>query len=218
MSATSSTATSRCSRSTATRSPTPSGTSSSPACPPRSARACSRRKFLARRTLRLRRGRREVERALRAQCPPPRPLRILRVLCAKTLPSEPAGAPVMLGSAGRWAMVGRRLVVVTVLMLGALPARAADVVFPVLVPLTGGLSIEGTSQRNGALLAVKNAPAGVTVNAPVSDTAQSPEGAVNAFEKAMASGPVIALGASMFGPHILAMLPLGPERKVPLIT
>ena len=41
----------------------------------------------------------------------------------------------MLGSAGRWAMVGRRLLVVTVLVLGALPAWAADVVFPVLVLL-----------------------------------------------------------------------------------
>ncbi|MBI3517148.1 MAG: ABC transporter substrate-binding protein [Proteobacteria bacterium] len=115
-------------------------------------------------------------------------------------------------------MSGLRCGIVVALVFGAQSAYAADVVFPVLVPLTGVLSIEGTSQRNGALLAVKNAPAGVTVAAPVSDTAQSPEVAVNAFEKAMASGPVIALGASMFGPQILALVPLGQERKVPLIT
>ncbi len=89
---------------------------------------------------------------------------------------------------------------------------------PLLVPLTGALSIEGTSQRNGALIAVKNAPPGVTVTAPVADTGQSPEIAVNAFEKAMGSGPVTAIGASMFGPQIVALVPLGQERKVPLIT
>src|SRR5262249_43923161 len=100
----------------------------------------------------------------------------------------------------------------------ALPAHAADVSFPILVPLTGVLSIEGTSQRNGALLAIKNAPSGISVTAPVSDTAQSPEVAVNAFEKAMGAGQVTAMAASMFGPQILALVPLGQERKVPLVT
>ncbi|MEJ0068783.1 MAG: ABC transporter substrate-binding protein [Pseudomonadota bacterium] len=104
-------------------------------------------------------------------------------------------------------------------ILAAAPAtHAADVTFPILVPLTGVLSIEGTSQRNGALLAVKQAPAGFTVAAPVSDTGQSPEVAVNAFEKAIGSGPVTAIGASMFGPQILALVPLGQESKLPLIT
>jgi branched-chain amino acid transport system substrate-binding protein len=106
-----------------------------------------------------------------------------------------------------------------VALLGAMTAvRAADVVFPMLVPLTGVLSIEGTSQRNGALLAIANAPAGVVATAPVSDTGQSPEIAVNAFEKAMGDGPVVAIGASMFGPQILALVPLGQENRVPLVT
>jgi branched-chain amino acid transport system substrate-binding protein len=112
----------------------------------------------------------------------------------------------------------RRLTIAIFVALAALPARAADVDVPILVPLTGVLSIEGTSQRNGALLAVKNAPAGLHVSAPVSDTAQSPEVAVNAFEKAIGQGPVTAMVASMFGPQILALVPLGQERKVPLIT
>ncbi|HUA55054.1 MAG TPA: ABC transporter substrate-binding protein [Candidatus Sulfotelmatobacter sp.] len=97
-------------------------------------------------------------------------------------------------------------------------ARAADVEFPILVPLTGVLSIEGTSQRNGALLAVEHAPAGLTIDAPVADTGQSPEIAVNAFEQAVGAGPVTAIGATMFGPQILALVPLGAERKVPLVT
>jgi branched-chain amino acid transport system substrate-binding protein len=86
------------------------------------------------------------------------------------------------------------------------------------VPLTGVLSLEGTSQRNGALLAIKHAPAGLAVTAPVSDTGQSPEIAVNAFEKAVGEGPAAALGASMFGPQILALVPLGAQHKLPLVT
>lgn len=115
--------------------------------------------------------------------------------------------------------MGRGAVAAIAVVAGlALPARAADVTIPVLVPLTGVLSLEGTSQRNGALLAVKNAPAGLSIAAPVSDTGQSPEVAVNAFEKAIGDGPVAAIGASMFGPQILALVPLGQENKVPLIT
>jgi branched-chain amino acid transport system substrate-binding protein len=112
----------------------------------------------------------------------------------------------------------RHYVLVTAILAAAPVARAGDIEFPILVPLTGVLSIEGTSQRNGALLAIKQAPAGLKVAAPVSDTGQSPEIAVNAFEKAIGSGPVTAIGASMFGPQILALVPLGQESKVPLIT
>lgn len=97
-------------------------------------------------------------------------------------------------------------------------AHARDVRFPILVPLTGALSIEGTSQRNGAVLAIAHPPPGITVAAPVADTGQSPEVAVNAFEKAIGEGPVVALGASMFGPQILALVPLGAEQKIPLVT
>ena len=115
-------------------------------------------------------------------------------------------------------MLTIRLVAVAVLCGLATGARAADVEFPILVPLTGVLSIEGTSQRDGALLAVEHAPAGLTIDAPVADTGQSPEVAVNAFEQAVGAGPVTAIGATMFGPQILALVPLGAERKVPLVT
>jgi len=102
--------------------------------------------------------------------------------------------------------------------IGGNAARAEEVRLPILVPLTGALSLEGTSQRNGALLAVKRAPAGLAVAAPVTDTGQSPEIAVNAFEKAIGEGPVAAIGASMFGPQILALVPLGAQHKLPLLT
>lgn len=97
-------------------------------------------------------------------------------------------------------------------------ADAAEANIPVLVPITGVLSLEGTSQRNGALLAIKNAPAGVTVKHEVSDTSTAPEVAVNALERALGRGPVTAVVASMFGPQMLAMMPIAQEQKVPLVT
>lgn len=87
---------------------------------------------------------------------------------------------------------------------------------PVLVPITGFLALEGASQRNGALLALKTAPG--LASAEVLDTAAAPETAVNAFEKALAGGPVPAVIAPMLGTQMLALLPLAAERKLPLVT
>jgi len=52
----------------------------------------------------------------------------------------------------------------------------------------------------------------------VADTGAAPELAVTALEKALDPGTPLAVVASMFGPQILAMLPIGAERKVPLLT
>ena len=100
----------------------------------------------------------------------------------------------------------------------AAPAQAEELRIPVLVPLTGVLALEGTSQRNGALLAIAQPPPGVTAKAEVADTGAAPELAVTALEKALDPGIPVAVVASMFGPQILAMLPIGAERKVPLLT
>ncbi|HXP74702.1 MAG TPA: ABC transporter substrate-binding protein [Stellaceae bacterium] len=100
----------------------------------------------------------------------------------------------------------------------AAPAHAQEIRIPVLVPLTGILALEGTSQRNGALLAISHPPEGVTPRAEVADTGAAPELAVTALEKALDPGTPLAVVASMFGPQILAMLPIGAERKVPLLT
>jgi branched-chain amino acid transport system substrate-binding protein len=110
------------------------------------------------------------------------------------------------------------LTVTAVLSISMPRADAAEANLPVLVPITGVLSLEGTSQRNGALLAIKNAPAGVTVKYDVSDTGTAPEVAVNALERALGRGPVTAVVASMFGPQMLAMMPIALEQKVPLVT
>ncbi|WP_431860609.1 ABC transporter substrate-binding protein [Azospirillum sp.] len=102
-------------------------------------------------------------------------------------------------------------------LLAAGAAHAQSVNVPVLVPLTGFLSLEGTSQRNGALLALKQAPAGLSVTADVVDTGTSPEAAVTALERA-AGKPVTAVVASMLGTQMLAMLPLAKDYGLPLVT
>ncbi len=102
------------------------------------------------------------------------------------------------------------------------PLHAEAVNIPVLVPLTGFLALEGASQRNGALLALKQAPAGLSVTAEVVDTGASPEGAITALERVagrpVVGGPVTAVVASMLGTQMLAMLPLAKDYKMPLIT
>ena len=97
-------------------------------------------------------------------------------------------------------------------------AQTAEIYIPVLVPVTGFLALEGTSQRNGALLAIKNAPASVKIRSETSDTGASPEGATTALERSLARGKVTAVAASMLGPQMLAMLPIALENKVPLAT
>jgi branched-chain amino acid transport system substrate-binding protein len=95
------------------------------------------------------------------------------------------------------------------------PSPAADLRIPVLVPLTGFLSLEGTSQRNGAELALRQSE---DVAFEVSDTATSPEVAVNAFARAVGEDDVVAVVAPMLGTQMLALVPLADEAGVPLLT
>jgi len=103
-------------------------------------------------------------------------------------------------------------------VLAPMPSRAAEPVrLPVLVPVTGFLALEGTSQRNGALMALETAPD--LARAEVLDTATAPETAVNAFEKALSGKDAVpAVVAPMLGTQMLALLPLAQERKLPLLT
>jgi len=97
-------------------------------------------------------------------------------------------------------------------------AQPVEINVPILVPITGFLSLEGKSQRNGALLALKNAPPTIRARADVVDTGVAPENAVNALERAASRGPVTAVVASMLGTQMLAMLPVALDHKLPLIT
>jgi branched-chain amino acid transport system substrate-binding protein len=88
--------------------------------------------------------------------------------------------------------------------------------YPVLVPITGFLSLEGTAQRNGAVLALA---ADKSVTYEVLDTATSPEVAVNAMERALRDRMhLAAIIGPILGTQMLAMLPLAAEYEVPLVT
>jgi branched-chain amino acid transport system substrate-binding protein len=110
------------------------------------------------------------------------------------------------------------IVLAAALIRPAAAQPAVEINVPILVPITGFLALEGKSQRNGALLALKNAPDGVRVRADVVDTGVAPEGAVNALERAASRGPVTGVVASMLGTQMLAMLPVALEHRLPLLT
>ena len=117
----------------------------------------------------------------------------------------------------------RRLlpILLTTAALSATPvaANAAEpVAVSVLVPITGFLALEGTAQRNGALLALDNPPPGVTVSYQVADTATSPEVAVTALQRALDRENPVAIAAPIFGTQMLAMAPIADRAGVPLIT
>lgn len=97
-------------------------------------------------------------------------------------------------------------------------AQAADVYLPIVMPITGFLSVEGGSQRNGALMALEHAPKGLKVKYPVFDTGTSATGAATALDKALSSGKAIAAAASIFGTEMVAMMPVAQDYKVPLLT
>lgn len=123
------------------------------------------------------------------------------------------------GRSGLAVSVLTAVLAATLLSGAAGAARAAEALHvPVLVPLTGFLSLEGTSQRNGAVLALETPPPGVAVTYEVIDTGTAPEGAVTALERAAAGREVAAVAASMLGTQMLAMLPLAEEYRIPLVT
>jgi branched-chain amino acid transport system substrate-binding protein len=112
----------------------------------------------------------------------------------------------------------RGAVTLTALLLLAAPIAAQQQErLPILVPLTGFVALEGTSQKNGALLAASELPN--VIKTEVLDTTSTPEAAVTAWERSLGSGtPPPAVIGPILGTQMLALLPLAQERKVPLLT
>ena len=106
-------------------------------------------------------------------------------------------------------------VALAALLATTLTAKAETI--PVLVPITGFLSLEGSSQRNGAVLAIERYGKDLDLDAEVTDTGTSPEGAVTALRRALEGEPTAAV-ASMLGTQMLAMLPIAGRAGVPLLT
>lgn len=101
--------------------------------------------------------------------------------------------------------------------IGAAAPAYAQQSLPILVPITGFVALEGTSQKNGALLAIKDAQQRLKLIPNVIDTGAAPEGAVTGFERALGDKPV-AVVAPILGTQMLALLPLGERYKIPLLT
>jgi len=96
-------------------------------------------------------------------------------------------------------------------------AQKADVPLPVLVPLTGFVALEGTSQRNGAILAERQFR-DVKIETRVLDTQATPEAAVTAWERAVGRTPPPAVIGPILGTQMLALMPLAQAVGVPLLT
>src|SRR5215813_5895667 len=97
-------------------------------------------------------------------------------------------------------------------------ASAADAYMPIVMPITGFLSVEGGSQRNGAVMALEQAPGGLKVDFPIFDTGTSATGAATALDKALSSQKATAAAVTVFGTEMVAMMPIAAEYKVPLLT
>ena len=121
--------------------------------------------------------------------------------------------------ARRWGNPMAPIIVGLCLMAGAgNVASAADAYLPIVMPITGFLSVEGGSQRNGAVMALEQAPGGMKVDFPVFDTGTSATGAATALDKALSSQKAIAAAVTVFGTEMVAMMPIAAEYKVPLLT
>jgi branched-chain amino acid transport system substrate-binding protein len=113
-------------------------------------------------------------------------------------------------------LVGSTCILVAALTSSS--ALALDVSIPIVMPITGFMSVEGGAQRNGALLALERAPANVKVQSEIYDTGTSATGAAAALDKALTARPAIAAAISIFGTEVVAMMPVAKEFKVPMLT
>jgi branched-chain amino acid transport system substrate-binding protein len=80
------------------------------------------------------------------------------------------------------------------------------------------LALEGTSQLNGANLAVAHAPAGLEIKTQVVDSGTAAEGGANALERVAGSKDVDFVVAPLFGTQVLAMLPTALDYKMPILA
>src|SRR5688572_6214189 len=125
-------------------------------------------------------------------------------------------------------MLSRRLMLASAATLAAPAIARAQAApsfrLPILLPLTGFAALEGKSQREGALLAIRDASATVRFVPDVLDTGTAPEAAVTAWQRALRDGardgaraPVAVLGP-ILGTQMLALLPEAATAKLPLLA
>jgi branched-chain amino acid transport system substrate-binding protein len=108
-------------------------------------------------------------------------------------------------------------------VLAAAPTSAQQPInVALVVPITGPFAVLGTSQQQGATLAVEeiNAKGGINgrkIDLSVDDTAASPTTAVTSLRRALGAKPIAVLGP-IIGTQVLAMSPEIQKDGVPFLV
>jgi branched-chain amino acid transport system substrate-binding protein len=118
---------------------------------------------------------------------------------------------------GRWRSAVVATFSLALLSTPAAAQKAAGVPLPILVPLTGFVALEGTSQKNGATLAERQIR-DVRIEGRVLDTQSTPEAAVTAWERAVRNPLPPAVIGPILGTQMLALMSKAQQVGVPLLT
>ena len=116
-----------------------------------------------------------------------------------------------------------RLAAAAALLMAALPTLAQQSIpMSLVVPMTGPFAVLGTSQHQGAVLAVEqiNGSGGINgkkIDLSVEDSGASPTTAVTALRRSLSSRPVAVLGP-IIGTQVLAMSPEIQKEAVPFLV
>jgi branched-chain amino acid transport system substrate-binding protein len=115
-------------------------------------------------------------------------------------------------------LVGKAILAASLSLSWNASAQETSLTVPMIVPITGLLALEGTSQLNGANLAVAHAPEGLKIKTQVVDSGTAAEGGANALERVAGSKDVDFVVAPLFGTQVLAMLPTALDYKMPILA
>ncbi|MDI4237134.1 ABC transporter substrate-binding protein [Bradyrhizobium sp. Arg237L] len=114
--------------------------------------------------------------------------------------------------------VGKTAFAAALLLSWSASAEETSLTVPIIVPITGLLALEGTSQLNGANLAIAHAPPGLKIKTTTIDSGTAAEGGANALERVVGDKNVDFAVAPLFGTQVLAMLPVALENKMPILA
>lgn len=112
----------------------------------------------------------------------------------------------------------RIMLAATALLSSSALAQETSLTVPIIAPITGLLALEGTSQLNGANMAIAHAPAGLKIKSQVIDSGTAAEGGANALERVAGDKSTYFSVAPLFGTQVLAMLPVALEYKIPILA
>jgi branched-chain amino acid transport system substrate-binding protein len=117
-------------------------------------------------------------------------------------------------------MRSTRAIVLATMVLFSSGARAQEtnLTVPIIAPITGLLALEGTSQLNGANLAIAHAPAGLKIKSVTVDSGTAADGGANGLERVAGEKNVDFVVAPLFGTQVLAMLPVALDYKMPILA